>query len=717
MTRYLLTLILGWAAFAGPASAAVTEAELLPVDQAYPLSIEAVTADSVQIHWDIADGYYLYKHRMAVTSATPGITLATLQLPAGQKHHDEFFGDVETYRKAVTVTVAFDNPEKLGALELNLKYQGCADLGICYPPQSRRLRIPLSASTTSTGSATIATGAGIDLDSRLRGNDIAGADQALPSAQAFKIEAIVGDAENLLLKLTPAEGYYLYRDKLAFSAGTGGAPLSLGKPKLPEAVWYPDPEFGLVPVYFEPVEFTLPLMRTSADAGSIALTIDYQGCKENGICYPPMQKTFALELPAGGSVAVAVAVETAPAAAPTSGLLLAVLLALLGGLILNLMPCVLPVLSFKAMALAQAGTAGHARKHAIWYTAGVMASFAVLGLGVLALRAAGQSLGWGFQLQQPIVVGGLALLMFAIGLMMSGLFNWGSGLAGMGQSLTEKSGPAGDFFTGVLAVVVASPCTAPFMGSALAFAFTAHWSLALSVFLALGLGLALPFLLIGFIPALAGRIPKPGAWMDTLKHWLAYPMYLTAAWLAWVFGNQKGVNGLGLLLIAAIALSAALWWFERQKMQPSLKAKLGAALIGLLAAASFGAALQQAQPGKAPIAADSRHEAFSAKRLDELRAAGTPVFVDMTADWCLTCKVNEKAVFQTEAFERLLKDTGTVYIIGDWTNQDPEISAYLDRYKTPGVPLYVVYPKGPGDGRKLPQLLTLDLMREALAAP
>ncbi len=707
VTRYFLTLILGWAAFSGPNSAAVTEADLLPIDQAYPLSVEAVTADSVQIRWGIADGYYLYRHRMAVASATPGVTLTPLQLPAGKKHRDEFFGDVETYRNEVLLSVDFDNPENLGAFELNLKYQGCADIGICYPPQNKRLRIPLTASTASTGSATVSDSDPLGLNKTV--------DEALPEDRAFRVEAIVGDAETLLLKLTPAEGYYLYRDKLAFSASADGKPVALGRPKLPEAVWYPDPEFGLVPVYFEPVEITLPLQRTSMAACNIALTVDYQGCKENGICYPPMQKAFTLELPAG-AVAKAVAAEAAPTTA-TMAWLLAVLLALLGGLILNLMPCVLPVLSFKAMALAQAGSTGHARSHAIWYTAGVLASFAALGLGVLGLRAAGQSFGWGFQLQQPIVVGALALLMFAIGLMMSGLFNWGSGLAGMGQSLTEKSGPAGDFFTGVLAVVVASPCTAPFMGSALAFAFTAHWGLALSVFLALGLGLALPFLLIGFIPALAKRIPKPGAWMDTLKHWLAYPMYLTAAWLAWVFGNQKGVNGLGLLLIAAIALSAALWWFERQKMQPSLKAKLGAFLIGVLAAASFGAALQQAQPGKTQSTANSRHEVFSSKRLDALRAAGTPVFVDMTADWCITCKVNEKVVFQTDAFEQLLKDTGTVYLVGDWTNQDPEISAYLDRYNTPGVPLYVVYPKGPGEGRKLPQLLTLELMREALAAP
>jgi thiol:disulfide interchange protein DsbD len=343
-----------------------------------------------------------------------------------------------------------------------------------------------------------------------------------------------------------------------------------------------------------------------------------------------------------------------------------------------------------------------------------MSSFAALGIGVLALRSAGQAMGWGFQLQQPIIVGGLALLMFGIGLMMSGLFNWGSGFAGMGQSLTEKSGPTGDFFTGVLAVVVASPCTAPFMGSALAFAFTAHWLLALSVFLALGLGLALPFLLIGFLPGLAGRLPKPGAWMDTLKHWLAYPMYLTAVWLAWVFGNQKGVDGLALLLLAATMLAAALWWFERQKLNPNLRAKAIVLALGVLAAASFGAALQQAQPGATISTQGKNYEAFSPQRLAELRAQGTPVFVDMTADWCITCKVNEKAVLHTDAFTQLLREAGTVYLVGDWTNQDPAISAYLDQYDTPGVPLYVVYPNGPGEGKKLPQLLTLDIMRDAL---
>jgi thiol:disulfide interchange protein len=707
---------------------AVSEADLLPVDQAYPITIQANSANEIQINWKIAKGYYLYRHRFAVSAVDGSVIVGNMALPAGKKYRDEFFGDVETYRQQVSAIVQIQNPKQLPVIALRIKFQGCADIGVCYPPTTKLLSVTMPASTASMATAASTSSASSNGGAELLGlgkirNDLLGADKALPEEQAFVVEAIIKDANSILVRLTPAPGYYLYQNKMQFMLSSKDAPVILGNPALPTAEQYPDPEFGTVPVYFKQVEIPLALMRTSTDAATLNLTIDYQGCKIDGICYPPMTKNFQLQLPAGGIIAVgATAPDIAPVSnsrmadqgAPTAGWLPAILLALLGGLILNLMPCVLPVLSFKAMALAQAGSAGHARQHALWYTAGVMSSFAALGIGVLALRSAGQALGWGFQLQQPIVVGALALLMFAIGLMMSGLFNWGSGFAGMGQSLTEKSGPAGDFFTGVLAVVVASPCTAPFMGSALAYAFSAHWLLALAVFLALGFGLAAPFLLIGFMPTLATKLPKPGAWMDTLKHWLAYPMYFTAAWLAWVFGNQKGVNGLGLLLISAITLSLALWWYERQKMQPSLSNKIVVLTIAILAALSFSFALQQTLSTKATGIVGKNYEAFSTARLNELRAQGKPVFVDMTADWCITCKVNEKAVLHTDAFTKLLKDTGTVYMVGDWTNQDTEITAYLDQYKTPGVPLYVVYPNGPGAGKKLPQLLTLDMMRETL---
>ncbi len=550
-----------------------------------------------------------------------------------------------------------------------------------------------------------------------------GGAEALPEDQAFRFEAIANSASELLVRLTPAPGYYLYRDRTSFKL-LGADGLQLGEPRWPPGKPHRDEHFGEVIVYFDVAEFPLPVLRSNTSAQTVSLQASFQGCLIDGICYPPMTRVVEVTLPAGvgaASAATLVAEGIAAEAAPTGtagegGFLFSLLLAFIGGLILNLMPCVLPVLSFKALGLAQASRShSHARAHALWYTAGVLASFALVGALVLALRGAGQALGWGFQLQQPWVVGSLALLMFAIGLSLSGVFQFGSSLAGVGQSLTEKSGPAGDFFTGVLAVIVASPCTAPFMAGALGYAFTAPVLPAMLVFLMLGLGLALPFLLIGFVPALAARLPRPGAWMDTLKHWLAYPMYLTAVWLVWVFGKQRGIDALALLLIGAVMLALALWWYERQRLGEATAKKmlayfLLALALGTLVLASRG----PAHP--ASVALAEHAVPFSAEKLAQLRAEGTPVFIDMTADWCITCKVNEKAVLDTEEFRDLLERTGTVYMVGDWTNQDTAISTFLDEFKAPGVPLYVVYPANGGPGKKLPQILSLSLMRESLEA-
>ena len=506
--------------------------------------------------------------------------------------------------------------------------------------------------------------------------------------------------------------------------------VTLGAPRWPAGKAHRDEHFGDVTVYFDVAEIPLPLIRSNEAAQTLTLQANFQGCQTDGICYRPMTRQLTVELPAGAgspvgaaSAAIVSAQSIAAEAAPTEsaadthappGLLLSLLLALVGGLILNLMPCVLPVLSFKALGLAQASRShSHARAHALWYTAGVMASFALIGALVLGLRGAGQALGWGFQLQQPEVVGGLTLLMFAIGLSLSGVFQFGATLAGVGQSLTEKSGAAGDFFTGVLAVVVASPCTAPFMAGALGYAFTAPVLPAMLVFLALGLGLALPFLLIGFVPALASRLPRPGAWMETLKTWLAFPMYLTAVWLLWVFGKQRGMDAVAVLLIAAVLLALGLWWLEKQRYAERPAQKLLAwGLIAVALAASVAAVRLPAQAAAQVVAQGT--VAYSAKALAVARAAGKPVFIDMTADWCITCKVNERAVLHTDAFRDLLQRTGTIYMVGDWTDQNEEISAFLDQFHAPGVPLYVVYPAGGGPGRKLPQLLSQGLMEAAL---
>ena len=377
----------------------------------------------------------------------------------------------------------------------------------------------------------------------------------------------------------------------------------------------------------------------------------FQGCQTDGICYPPMTRTATVTLPAGeGAAAPADAPrETPPARAPTA-LWLALLLALGGGVILNLMPCVLPVLSLKALSLAQGG--GQAKRQALWYTAGVLASFAAVGAIALALRQAGLALGWGFQLQQPLVVALLGLVVFAFGLSLSGLWYANIGIGQRGSALVQRDGVSGDFFTGVLAVVVASPCTAPFMGVALAYAFTAPTPLALLVFAMLGLGLALPFLLIGFVPALANRLPRPGAWMDTLKQVLAFPMYLTAVWLLWVLAKQRGADAIGLALVGAVGLGLGLWLWEKARWKGVLAKGIAVAII---LAALWPAVLVQRMPApEKAAAAEAGVVAYSADSLEQLRRDGRVVFVNMTADWCVSCKANERTVLSRDDFRAAL---------------------------------------------------------------
>jgi thiol:disulfide interchange protein DsbD len=295
------------------------------------------------------------------------------------------------------------------------------------------------------------------------------------------------------------------------------------------------------------------------------------------------------------------------------------------------------------------------------------------------------------------------------------VFTIGASLSGTGQGLASRSGPAGDFFTGVLACVVASPCTAPFMGPALAFAFASSSIVALLIFLALGLGLALPFLLIGFVPALASRLPKPGAWMETLKQVLAYPMYLTGVWLVWVLGKQRGVDAIGLVLFGAVILALALWSMERGRWKGGIAARVMAAIL-LLASLVPIWMITRIDPPSKTLDASETAIAYSADKLAALRAEGRTVFVDMTADWCVTCKANEKSVLGTTRFEDALSRSKAVYMKGDWTNVDPEITAFLQQHGAVGVPLYVVFHGTQGNGTVLPTVLTASVVEAALTA-
>jgi thiol:disulfide interchange protein DsbD len=397
------------------------------------------------------------------------------------------------------------------------------------------------------------------------------------------------------------------------------------------------------------------------------------------------------------------AAEFSAASSGDLNLWLAILFAFAGGLILNVMPCVLPILAMKALSLASHGTEG--RKESFAYTAGAVVSFAALGLAIIALRTGGQSVGWGFQLQSPIAVAGFALLVFAVALNLSGVFEVGSITAGEG--LAARSGMTGAFFTGVLAVAVAAPCTAPFMAGALGFALTQSALSALAVFVALGLGFALPFLLLGVWPRLLAFVPKPGAWMLTFKQFLAFPMYAASAWLVWVLAQQAGPRGVGLVSAAMIALALAAWLWNVTRNLSGHGRMIGAMVALLvLAGGLYGVSLlRDAQASPATQSAKAG-EAFTAAKLASLRAANRPVFVDATAAWCITCLVNEDAVLSRDSVKSAFASRKVAYLVADWTNQNPEVTSLLKENGRSGVPLYLYYAPGARTPIILPQILT-----------
>ncbi len=399
------------------------------------------------------------------------------------------------------------------------------------------------------------------------------------------------------------------------------------------------------------------------------------------------------------------------------GLWLALLLAFAGGLVLNLMPCVFPVLSLKALgAIESAHDAAEMRRHGLWYTLGVLASVLLVAGLLLALRAGGEAIGWGFQLQEPGFVAAIALLLFAMGLSFSGLCEFGAGITGVGQQLTEGGGRRGAFFTGVLACVVASPCTAPFMGTALGAALVLPAHEALLVFAFLALGLAFPMLLLGYVPALARRLPRPGAWMQTFRELLAFPLYLTVLWLAWVFGRQTGMLALTALGAGFIAIAFALWLLRRAQGRERGALPLRALALVAVAAALALPLLAPREGGSSNAAESSAlYEPWTPARFAALRDAGRPVLVNMTADWCITCLANERVALSSAEFADALQARGVVYLKGDWTRQDADITTYLESFGRSGVPLYVLYP-AQGEPIVLPQLLTPAIVREALEA-
>jgi len=421
----------------------------------------------------------------------------------------------------------------------------------------------------------------------------------------------------------------------------------------------------------------------------------------------------------GTEVALAVgqSFDIGAAAAPKAAiggvtLWTAIIGALIGGLILNLMPCVFPVISIKALSIAKSAHGERAKiKREAWlYTGGVIATFLLLTIILLALKAGGSEIGWGFQLQSPKVVAVLSVLLFAVGLNLLGVFEFGSSLQNTGAELTQKSGAAGSFFTGALAVVVATPCTAPLMGPAMGYALTSPMIITIAIFMALAIGFAFPFLLIAYVPKLLSKLPKPGPWMVRFKEILAFPMLAAAIAGVWVITQQAGANGAFFTLLAMLLFGLAIWFFKSKgRVSKALGALSVFAAIAVPLSITAHTVTANIEPG------ELQAEAWSPARVVELQAEGRPIFVDFTAAWCVTCKVNEKVVLNKAKTQKLFKDTNTAFLIADWTNKDDVIAAELVKYGRAGVPLYLVYSNNSVSPEILPQVLSHDVIRDAIA--
>ena len=379
-------------------------------------------------------------------------------------------------------------------------------------------------------------------------------------------------------------------------------------------------------------------------------------------------------------------------------------LAFVGGLLLNLMPCVFPVLALKAFGLLGLAAEGRraARRHGLAYALGVLVSFWLLAGTLLAIRAAGATVGWGFQLQSPIVVGGLAVLFFWLALTLLGVTTVGASVMGVGEELTRGGGDRSAFFTGVLATVVATPCSAPFMGAALGYALVQPPAIALGVFTMLALGLASPYVALAFVPSLGRLLPRPGRWMETLKELLAFPLLATVAWLAWVASLQGGPGAVAAILCALVLVGFVAWLTGRFT---GGWARVAGAVVATAAVAVVVAI------GRSDADRALAWEPYSAARVQQLVAEGRPVFLDFTAAWCVTCQVNERLVLATEAVSEKMREVGVVAMRADWTSSDPEITHALQELGRDGVPLYVLYSGREADPpRILPQILTRDLV-------
>ncbi len=544
---------------------------------------------------------------------------------------------------------------------------------------------------------------GADIKSGAGNDPFAPAPEFLPVDEAFIFSSRLEEGQ-LIGRWDMPAGYYLYRHRFEIRANEG---TTLGQLVSPVGKSVVDEYFGESEVYYGSVEISAPIVAQTSRV--VRASFGYQGCADYGLCYPPEVREVAFD------VASSNAIGSPPPQGATSliELVLALGSALLGGIILNLMPCVFPVLSIKALSLVDAPAGGARRRHALGYVTGTVATFLALGIVLAVLRGAGEAIGWGFQLQSPGFVTALALLFFTLGLNLLGVLEVPA--FGIAMGTAPRVQPAARhgksrellhaFATGVLAVVVATPCTVPFMGAALGFGLSRSAGVMLLIMAALGIGMALPYLAVTGVPAIARRLPRPGAWMRTFKQLMAFPMFVTVVWLAWVLARQAGTNAVTVVLAACVGLGFLAWFAANRA------ARLPWTWVTALVVAAMVVWTVPEQ------SRDTVRSEFDVNALEARVANGDSVFLNLTAAWCITCLANERTTLSTARVRDFFAARGIAHVKGDWTNADPAITALLKRFGHSGVPLYVYYPAGRVDDPViLPQLLTPGIVIDAITA-
>jgi len=690
-------------------------------------SISRGQTDWVALELEIRDGWHTYWRNPGDSGEA---TRLTWQLPLGFTAGDIVWTTPHRfevpplvnygYSKHVMHLVPITAPKDLkpgGTLDLKAKASWLVCSDVCIPESADlALRIPVSATPGSVDPKDAA------LFTAARGE--------LPNSQPAATTARI-QGDQLVISLGKEWGATLSQIKsLAFFPYDEGsieyaAPQTLTRAgdslQLAMKVGFAPPQSGIIGGVLVATENS----GSEPTAVPIAIAATFEGAVHTGAVHT-------------GTAAAAAAAAAAPAPAAVQSLPVLMAFAVLGGLLLNLMPCVFPVLSIKALNVVE-----HARTHpagvrakGLVFAAGVIASMLCLATVMLVLRAGGEQIGWGFQLQSPLFVTLLVYLLLAVGLNLSGVFDVGGGLAGVGDHLTQGDGYGSSFFTGVLATVVATPCTAPFMAPALGAALTQPALNALCIFAALGVGIALPYVLLSFVPWMRRLLPKPGAWMETLKQLFAFPVYATAAWFLWVLAGQTSPLGLGAALTGAVLIALAAWGYQKSHASAGggRAAALATAVISVgfaiflpfrvaqveAAAATPGAAqASTARPRPAHPATPGNQDwqPYDAARVEELKSSGKPLLVNFTASWCLTCLVNERNAFADPDVQQIFRSKNVTLMKGDWTKRDPAITKALSQFGRAGVPLYVVYNAKPGSDAPLvlPQLLTAGVVQNAFA--